>query len=82
MVRYGDAAGANGYFIDQAVRRAVSLLLDGNTVFLEETRVRSVPPWLTRQDDGLKGTVTRLPVREEMDPAINDQLIVEFYSRF
>jgi small subunit ribosomal protein S4 len=49
---------------------------------MEETRVRNVPPWLARQDDALRGVVTRLPVRDEMDPSINDQLIVEFYSRF
>ncbi len=49
---------------------------------IEETRARPTPPWLTRQDDALRGTVTRLPVRDEMDPTINDQLIVEFYSRF
>jgi small subunit ribosomal protein S4 len=49
---------------------------------LEETRMRAVPPWLTRQDEVLRGVVSRLPTREEMDPSINDQLIVEFYSRF
>ncbi|RME69615.1 MAG: 30S ribosomal protein S4 [Verrucomicrobia bacterium] len=48
---------------------------------LEETRMRELPPWLTRQEDALRGTVTRLPVRDELDPTINDQLIVEFYSR-
>ena len=49
---------------------------------LDETRIRIVPPWLTRQDEALRGVVNRLPTREEMDPSINDQLIVEFYSRF
>jgi small subunit ribosomal protein S4 len=49
---------------------------------LEETRSRNVPPWLNREDDALRGTVARLPTREEMEPMINDQLIVEFYSRF
>ena len=29
-----------------------------------------------------KATVDRLPTREEMDQTINEQLIVEFYSRF
>lgn len=49
---------------------------------LEETRMREIPPWIVRQEDSLRGTVTRLPVRDEMDPTINDQLIVEFYSRY
>jgi small subunit ribosomal protein S4 len=26
--------------------------------------------------------VVRLPVRDEMEPSINEQLIVEYYSRF
>ncbi len=29
-----------------------------------------------------KATVVRLPTREEMEQNINEQLIVEFYSRF
>ncbi|MDD3179410.1 MAG: 30S ribosomal protein S4 [Opitutaceae bacterium] len=49
---------------------------------LEENRMRNVPGWLTRQDEALKGVVVRLPTRDEMDPTINDQLIVEYYSRF
>jgi small subunit ribosomal protein S4 len=48
---------------------------------LEENRARTVPGWLTLQADQFKGVITRLPTREEMDPTINDQLIVEFYSR-
>ena len=49
---------------------------------LEENRARVVPGWITRNDEALSGVVTRLPTRDEMDPAINEQLIVEFYSRF
>ncbi|MDF9826295.1 small subunit ribosomal protein S4 [Ereboglobus sp. PH5-10] len=48
---------------------------------LEETRARNVPGWLTRNDEALKATMTRLPNRDEMEPGINEQLIVEFYSR-
>jgi small subunit ribosomal protein S4 len=29
-----------------------------------------------------KANVVRLPTREEMTPDVNEQLIVEFYSRF
>lgn len=49
---------------------------------MEETRMRSIPAWLTRNDDSFRATANRLPTREEMEPAINEQLIVEFYSRF
>ena len=48
---------------------------------LEETRMRVVPAWLTVQEDSLKGSVTRLPSRDEIEPIVNEQLIVEFYSR-
>ncbi len=49
---------------------------------LEENRIRNVPGWLTLEADQFKATVVRLPTREEMTQDINEQLIVEFYSRF
>lgn len=49
---------------------------------LEETRARNVPGWLTINTEAYKGIVNRLPAREEMEQGINEQLIVEFYSRF
>jgi len=48
---------------------------------LEDSQARSVPAWLERADEAFKGTVSRLPIRDEMDKTINEQLIVEFYSR-
>ena len=48
---------------------------------LEENRLRTPPPWLSLNAEALKANVVRLPTREEMDPSINEQLIVEFYSR-
>ncbi len=38
-----------------------------------------VPGWLAVREGG--GVVAREPAREEIDPAIQEQLIVEFYSR-
>ena len=49
---------------------------------LEENRLRNVPGWLSLNAEALKATVVRLPVRDEMEPTINEQLIVEYYSRF
>ncbi len=49
---------------------------------LEENRARTVPGWLTLSAEQFKAVVNRLPTREEMVPDINEQLIVEFYSRF
>jgi small subunit ribosomal protein S4 len=42
---------------------------------------RPVPEWLSLDPDALTGTVLRLPERNEMDAFIDEQLIVEFYSR-
>jgi small subunit ribosomal protein S4 len=49
---------------------------------LEDNRIRNVPGWLTLNGEQFKAIVVRLPTREEMDQTINEQLIVEFYSRF
>jgi len=42
---------------------------------------RPVPEWLTLDADALTGRVQRLPERTEIDAFIDEQLIVEFYSR-
>ena len=49
---------------------------------IEESRSRNVPGWLTLNTEAFKAAVNRLPTRDEMEPGINEQLIVEFYSRF
>ena len=42
---------------------------------------KTVPVWLIRDMDNLSGTVLRLPERAEIDGNLNEQLIVEYYSR-
>lgn len=42
---------------------------------------RSVPEWVSRDVNNLKGSMTRLPERTDIDLTINEQLIVEYYSR-
>jgi small subunit ribosomal protein S4 len=49
---------------------------------LEENRIRNVPGWLLLNAEQFKASVVRLPARAEMEQNINEQLIVEFYSRF
>ncbi|MFZ9683741.1 MAG: 30S ribosomal protein S4 [Cephaloticoccus sp.] len=49
---------------------------------LEENRIRNVPGWLSIDNEALKAKVNRLPTRDEMEQGINEQIIVEFYSRF
>ncbi len=40
-----------------------------------------VPPWLELDADNLKGTVLSLPRREDLQLPIDEQLIVELYSK-
>jgi small subunit ribosomal protein S4 len=42
---------------------------------------KSVPTWLTLDVSSMSGQVVALPGREEIEVAINEQLVVEFYSR-
>lgn len=42
---------------------------------------KTTPEWLNRDVKNLTGSVTRLPERAEIDGNLNEQLIVEFYSR-
>ncbi|MDR0647500.1 MAG: 30S ribosomal protein S4 [Puniceicoccales bacterium] len=48
---------------------------------LGDTHYRNCPAWLSVQPDTFNGVVNRYPTREEMLPEINEQLIVEYYSR-
>jgi small subunit ribosomal protein S4 len=48
---------------------------------LDLTQIVPVPDWLTVDRDALKGKVARIPSRDEMQPIVNEQLIVELYSR-
>jgi len=49
--------------------------------FLELTQIAPVPDWLIADKEHFAGTVTRIPSREEIAPIVNEQLIVELYSR-
>ena len=42
---------------------------------------KNVPAWLSRDLKNLSGTMIRLPERSEVDSNLNEQLIVEYYSR-
>ena len=42
---------------------------------------RELSSWLSLDKDGLKGEVLRVPTRDEIQPFVNEQLIVELYSK-
>ena len=48
---------------------------------LELSTNRVVPDWLSLTKEALRGTVMRVPTREEIQPIANEQAVVEFYSR-
>ena len=41
----------------------------------------TAPQWLAREKNTLKGTVTKLPAREDIDVPVEETLIVELYSK-
>ena len=51
------------------------------TRHLELSTNRVVPEWLSFNKEQFRGTVLRLPTREEIQPIANEQAVVEFYSR-
>ena len=42
---------------------------------------RSIPDWVTRDIKNMSGGINRLPERSEIDANLNEQRIVEYYSR-
>jgi len=42
---------------------------------------KNVPAWLSRNMNNMSGTLIRLPERSEIDGNLNEQLVVEYYSR-
>ena len=51
------------------------------TKSLEISTSRVVPDWLSLDKNTFKGTVMRIPTRDEIQPIANEQAVVEFYSR-
>jgi small subunit ribosomal protein S4 len=49
--------------------------------FLEMTQGTPVPDWVTVDRDKMEGKINRMPMREDINPIANEQLVVELYSR-
>ena len=47
----------------------------------EDAIMVTLPQWLEREKNTLKGTVTKMPAREDIDMPIEEHLIVELYSK-
>ncbi|MHB1954661.1 MAG: 30S ribosomal protein S4 [Sulfobacillus sp.] len=48
---------------------------------MAQSASRGIPGWLEVDAEALRGTMVRLPSREEIDAPVQEQLIVEYYSR-
>ena len=48
---------------------------------LERTKTRPVPGWLQVDTEQLKGVIVRVPQRDDVGASIQEQLIVELYSK-
>ena len=55
------------------------------TTYFKELRQniddRQVPRWLSLNTNELSGKILSLPTRDDIDVSLNEQLIVEYYSR-
>jgi small subunit ribosomal protein S4 len=48
---------------------------------MELSTSRTIPEWLSLDKAAFKGTLVRVPTRDEIQPIANEQAVVEFYSR-
>lgn len=87
----------HGHFIVNGRRTDVPsmLLSEGDTIAVREgsskltyfkdlgdfAEKRTYPAWLNRDLKAMNGSVARMPERAEIDGSLDEQLIVEYYSR-
>jgi small subunit ribosomal protein S4 len=48
---------------------------------LEEVKGRGVPEWLSFDTEKMSGRIVSLPTREQINLPVQEQLIVELYSK-
>jgi small subunit ribosomal protein S4 len=66
---------------DEIVVREGSRKVERIQEALETVSRRGVPSWLELDKDNFKGTVKILPVRDELTMPVQEQLVVELYSK-
>lgn len=49
--------------------------------FIENAESRGIAPWLALDKAAFEGRIIQVPTREEIAPTVNEQLIVELYSK-
>lgn len=48
---------------------------------IESVAIRGVPDWLELNSEKIHGVIKRLPVRDDFKQPVDEQLIIEFYSK-
>ena len=48
---------------------------------MEEVKGRGIPEWLTFDPNAMTGRITSMPTREQINLPVQEQLIVELYSK-
>ncbi|MCI8573927.1 MAG: 30S ribosomal protein S4, partial [Oscillibacter sp.] len=72
LVKAGDAIEvAEGSRSSEAFKRLTG----------QDAPIFLLPAWMEREKNTLKGTVLRLPAREDIDIPVEEHLIVELYSK-
>jgi small subunit ribosomal protein S4 len=71
LVKPGDTIG-----VKDRIKKNAFLL-----AAVDHARGRGFPPWLSLDSEGLKGTVTALPTRDTITLPIQEQMIIELYSK-
>jgi small subunit ribosomal protein S4 len=71
LVKVGDVVAVRPNSRGKAIFKDIALDLEH----------RAAPDWLSRDDVTMSGRVLSLPERGDIDVTINEQLIVEYYSR-
>ena len=71
LIKVGDVIGVKEKSRDTALFKEIA----------ESKNALNVPAWLTADIQNLSGSVTRFPNRDEIDIPVDEQAIVELYSR-
>lgn len=86
LVSHGHVSVDDKKLTIPSARVSINSTVAISSKFVDNTQVkknleedRTIPEWLNRK--ATVGKVVRLPLREEMETILNEQLIVEYYSR-
>lgn len=66
---------------DELIVKENSRKLDGIRSAIERVEARGMPSWLQVDREAMRGVVLNLPTREDVTQEIQEQLIVELYSK-